>query len=361
MCTHVIVLPVAVAWLAVVGGCAPDAAAHAGDSEPARRLVGEWDARFRGTILPLGGAPDARAADVRGAVALLPNHRLEDVPGLATPTNVGTFDVDFTPLGFDVRDPARAPTAVARAVLEADRLRDVTVIYRQTPKVNGAGHFGSRLVFAKDGTLFVTLGDRQGYRERAQDLSTTLGKVVRITTDGTVPPDNPFVGRDGARPEIWSYGHRNPQGATLVQETGQLWTVEHGARGGDELNHPEAGRNYGWPVITYGRDYSGATIGVGTSKDGMEQPVFYWDPSIAPSGLAWYTGDRFPMWKGSFIVGALNGTGIAVLKPDKSGGMQQVRYVSGISRRRQVTLVCRKAHRSHAANAFLQCAQEKAG
>ena len=290
-----------------------------------RALVTEREGRIRilerdGTLsAPLAGVPDVVA---RGQGGLL------DIA--IDPAFARNHRVYFS---FSEAGDGGAGTAVARAVLEADRLRDVTVIYRQTPKVNGAGHFGSRLVFAKDGTLFVTLGDRQGYRERAQDLSTTLGKVVRITTDGTVPPDNPFVGRDGARPEIWSYGHRNPQGATLVQETGQLWTVEHGARGGDELNHPEAGRNYGWPVITYGRDYSGATIGVGSSKDGMEQPVFYWDPSIAPSGLAWYTGDRFPMWKGSFIVGALNGTGIAVLKPDKSGGMQQVRYVSGISRR----------------------------
>ncbi len=290
-----------------------------------RALVTEREGRIRilgtdGTLSePLQGVPDVVA---RGQGGLLDIAR---DPSFATNRRVY-----FT---FSEAGDEGVGTAVARAVLDGDRLRDVTIIYRQVPKVSGAGHFGSRLVFAGDGTLFVTLGDRQGYRERAQDLSTTLGKVVRITTDGTVPPDNPFVGREGVRPEIWSYGHRNPQGATLVPETGQLWTVEHGARGGDELNHPEPGRNYGWPVITYGRDYSGATIGIGTEKAGMEQPVFYWDPSIAPSGLAWYTGDRFPAWKGSFIAGALTGTGIAVLKPDGSGRMRQVRYVGGLSRR----------------------------
>ena len=148
------------------------------------------------------------------------------------------------------------------------------MIYRQQPKVEGNSHFGSRLVFANDGTLFVTQGERQAYREQAQDLGSDLGKLVRINPDGSIPKDNPFVGRSGARPKIYSYGHRNMQAAALHPETGRLWTVEHGARGGDELNHPEKGKNYGWPVITYGRDYSGAKIGEGTVKAGMEQPVY---------------------------------------------------------------------------------------
>jgi glucose/arabinose dehydrogenase len=198
-----------------------------------------------------------------------------------------------------------AGTAVARGRLAEDKLDDVQVIYRQQPKVEGAGHFGSRLVFARDGTLFITQGDRFGHRERAQDLSFGLGKIVRINPDGSVPKNNPFVGRSGARPEIWSYGHRNVQSAALHPDTGQLWTVEHGARGGDELNHPEAGKNYGWPVITYGVDYSGAKIGEGTAKPGMEQPVYYWDPVIAPSGATFYTGDAFPDWKGSLLIGSL--------------------------------------------------------
>jgi glucose/arabinose dehydrogenase len=198
-----------------------------------------------------------------------------------------------------------AGTAVARGRLGEGRLEDVRVIYRQQPKVGGAQHFGSRLVFARDGTLFVTQGDRYAYREGAQDLSVGFGKIVRIHPDGSVPRDNPFVGRPGARPEIWSYGHRNVQGAALHPETGDLWTAEHGARGGDELNRPEAGKNYGWPVITYGVDYSGATIGEGTAKPGMEQPVYYWDPVIAPSGMTFYTGGALPGWKGSVFIGSL--------------------------------------------------------
>ena len=199
-------------------------------------------------------------------------------------------------------------TAVARARLNdaGTGLDSVRVIYSQFPKVRSSMHFGSRLVFRKDGTLFVTQGDRFSYRDRAQDLGSGIGKIVRINTDGTIPRDNPFVDRRGARPEIWSYGHRNLQGAVLHPETGQLWTVEHGARGGDELNHPEAGKNYGWPVITYGRDYSGFKIGEGTTKAGMEQPVYYWDPVISPSGMEYYTGDRYPGWKGSFFVGSLS-------------------------------------------------------
>jgi glucose/arabinose dehydrogenase len=199
-----------------------------------------------------------------------------------------------------------AGTSAARARLSADgtSLENLQVIFRQEPKVQGGAHFGSRLVVARDGNLFITTGDRQN-RPFVQDLSKLQGKVIRIRSDGGIPRDNPFVNRSGARPEIWSYGHRNLQGATLHPETGQLWTVEHGAQGGDELNHPEAGKNYGWPVITYGRDYSGATIGEGQRKEGMEQPVHYWDPSIAPSGLMFYTGDRFPHWKGNAFIGAL--------------------------------------------------------
>jgi glucose/arabinose dehydrogenase len=196
---------------------------------------------------------------------------------------------------------------VPRAGVGDGRLDGVQVIYRQQPKVEGRNHWGSRLVFARDGTLFVTQGDRQSYREQAQDLASGLGKVVRINPDGTIPRDNPFVGRAGLRPEIWSYGHRNVQSAALHPQTGQLWTVEHGARGGDELNHPEAGKNYGWPVITYGVDYTGFKIGEGTAKPGMEQPVYWWDPVIAPSGMIFYTGEAFPAWKGSILIGSLRG------------------------------------------------------
>lgn len=202
-------------------------------------------------------------------------------------------------------DDGKAGTAVARGKLVNNRLEDVQVIFRQQPKVEGPNHFGSRLVFARDGTLFVTMGDRYSYRDKAQDLSLGFGKIMHINADGSVPRDNPFVGRQGALPEIWSYGHRNVQAAALHPQTGQLWTVEHGARGGDELNNPQAGKNYGWPVITYGIDYSGLRIGEGTAKPGMEQPVYYWDPVIAPSGMTFYTGNAYPNWNGSVFVGSL--------------------------------------------------------
>jgi glucose/arabinose dehydrogenase len=207
------------------------------------------------------------------------------------------------------------------------QLENVEVIYRQQPKVEGNGHFGSRLVFAEDGTLYVTQGDRQGYREQAQDLGSGLGKLVRIHPVGSIPKDNPFVGRSGARPEIYSYGHRSMQAAALHPETGRLWTVEHGARGGDELNHPEAGKNYGWPVITYGRDYSGASIGEGTAKAGMEQPVYYWDPVIAPSGAVWYTGDRYPGWKGSLLVGSMQPGALVRLTLENGRVTKEERYL----------------------------------
>ena len=239
---------------------------------------------------------------------------LAGVPEVAAKGQGGLLDVALDP-GFEesrlvylsYAEPGEggAGTAVARGRLGEGGLENVQVIYRQQPKVSGNGHFGSRLVFGRDGKLFITQGDRQGYREQVQDLRSGIGKLVRINPDGSIPDDNPFVGKTGARPEIYSLGHRSMQAAALHPETGQLWTVEHGARGGDELNHPEAGKNYGWPVITYGIDYSGARIGEGTAKEGLEQPVYYWDPVIAPSGAVWYTGDRYPGWKGSLFIGSM--------------------------------------------------------
>jgi len=209
----------------------------------------------------------------------------------------------------------------------------VEVIYRQQPKVSGAGHFGSRIVFNRDGTIFVTQGDRQSYRDQAQKLRSGLGKIVRINRDGSIPRDNPFVGRNDARPEIWSYGHRNLQGAALHPETGRLWTIEHGAAGGDELNHPEAGKNYGWPTITYGRDYGGGRIGEGAVKVGMEQPVYYWDPVIAPSGMAIYTGDRYPGWKGSILVGSMVPGGLVRLEMRGDSVVKEERYLRDLRER----------------------------
>ena len=199
-------------------------------------------------------------------------------------------------------------TAVARGKLTGDRIENVQVIFRQTPSLNSTKHYGGRLVFAPDGTLFITTGERsilEG-RAQAQRLDGTLGKVVRINADGSIPKDNPFVGKAGVKPEIWSYGHRNILSAAIDPKTGKLWEVEHGARGGDELNQPQAGKDYGWPTITYGLEYSGKPIGAGlTAKEGMEQPVYYWDPVIAPAGMAFYEADLFPAWKGNILIGGL--------------------------------------------------------
>ena len=204
-----------------------------------------------------------------------------------------------------------AGTAVMRARLNGDTLTDQQVIFRQTPEARGGRHFGSRIVLDGQGHLFITLGDR-GDDALAQDLSTHHGKVVRIRTDGSIPQGNPFP----QNPMIWSYGHRNAQGAALDEE-GRLWTVSHGARGGDEINQPEAGKNYGWPVISYGTQYTGGKIGEGTAKAGMEQPIWYWDPSIAPSGMIIYSGKLWPDWTGDVFVGSLKYDMISRL--DRSG------------------------------------------
>jgi glucose/arabinose dehydrogenase len=244
---------------------------------------------------------------------------VQGVPRVYASGQGGLLDVqigsDFATTGAvylsyaEPRDGSRNGTSVARGKLVSEgdggRLDDVKVIFRQEPSYASSNHFGSRLVFTRDGSLFVTLGERYSARDEAQNPANHLGKLVRIMPDGSPYGGNPK--RPNWRPEIWSIGHRNVQGAALNPATGKLWTIEHGARGGDEINIPEAGKNYGWPVITYGRDYSYAKIGEGTHKAGMEQPIYYWDPSIAPSGAAFYTGDRFPEWKGNLFVGALAG------------------------------------------------------
>src|SRR5215510_10474654 len=245
-----------------------------------------------------------------------------------------TFDKDrLVYLSFAEPGEGGASTAVARSRLGERGLENTQVIWRQQPKVSGSNHWGSRIVFRPDGTLFVTLGERFNYSEKAQDLSATLGKVVRINPDGSAPRDNPFVDRAGARPEIWSYGHRNVQAAALHPETGQLWTVEHGARGGDELNHPEAGKNYGWPIISYGTHYSFLKIGEGTAKEGMEQPVYYWDPVIAPSGMVFYTGDLFTGWKSNILVGSLTPGGLVRLVMKDGKVAQEERYLGDLRER----------------------------
>jgi aldose sugar dehydrogenase len=254
---------------------------------------------------------------------------ISGVPDVVAEKQGGLLDVALDPdfaanqiiyLSFSEARPGDGNgTSVARAKLSADRksLTDVSVIFQQMPAIESTAHFGGRLAFAPDKSLFLTLGDRYIMRDSAQDTGTHLGKVVHITTDGKPGPGNPFI-NGGGLPEIWSYGHRNVQGAAIEPSTGLLWTVEHGAQGGDEINRPEAGKNYGWPVITYGKDYDNSKIGEGTAKDGMEQPLHYWDPSIAPSGLAFYQGEMFPEWKGDLLVGALKGQKLVRL--DVEGG-----------------------------------------
>ncbi len=233
-------------------------------------------------------------------------------------------------------------TAVARGKLAesaALQLTEVQVLWRMRPTLNSSLHFGSRLVFSGEDALFVTTGERsilEG-RAQAQRLDGTLGKVVRIRPDGSVPGDNPFVGKPDALPEIYSYGHRNIQAAALHPETHQLWTVEHGARGGDELNRIDPGKNYGWPAISYGIEYSGSAIGEGkTAAEGLEQPVYYWDPVIAPSGMAFYTGKAFPGWDGSLFVGSLKGRHVTRLTLKGERVVGEERLFAGQKRFRDV-------------------------
>ena len=256
-----------------------------------------------------------------GRVRILANGRLSD-PLKGAPITEGfgqggmldvALDPNFSANGrvyfsFAHIENGRAGTAVARAELQetngAWQLANTTTLYSMTNKTSRGQHFGSRIVFQNEDTFWLTIGDR-GNAKDAQDPLIAAGSILRLKTDGSIPEDNPFLGDSAFLPELWSIGHRNPQGAAKHPETGALWTVEHGARGGDEINQPAAGKNYGWPEISYGRHYSGLRIGSGTEKDGLEQPLYYWDPSIAPSGMAFYTGTLFPEWQGDVFVGAL--------------------------------------------------------
>jgi len=212
-------------------------------------------------------------------------------------------------------------TAVARGTLSEDHstLENVEVIFRQQPKVESELHFGSRLVFDRDGFLFITLGERshEQFRGQAQELNSHLGKIIRVNPDGSVPDDNPFVDQEGALPEIWSYGHRNVQAAALNPDTGILWEIEHGPRGGDELNIVERGANYGWPLVTLGINYDGTTIGEGVEhQEGMVDAIRTWTPVIAPSGMIFYQGEAFPDWQGNVFVGGLASTALVRLTVD---------------------------------------------
>nr|CAD6602453.1 PQQ-dependent sugar dehydrogenase [Rhizobium sp. Khangiran2] len=257
---------------------------------------------------------------------------LEGVPEVLSDGQGGLLDValapDFESSGMiffsfsEQRDDGNG-TSVASAKLVTDdqgggTLEDVQVIFRQMPSYDGNKHFGSRLVFGPNDELYVTVGERSDPEPRvqAQDLSSGLGKIFRIDRNGEALPDNPFIGQENAQPEIWSLGHRNLQSATLDGQ-GRLWTVEHGPRGGDELNRPEPGKNYGWPEVTYGVEYSGDPVGEGiTQQAETEQPVYYWDPVIAPSGMAYYDGDAIPEWQGAFLIGGLVSQGLVVVHMD---------------------------------------------
>lgn len=291
-----------------------------------RMMVTEREGRLRivsatGQLSqPLGGMPRIAARGQGGLldVALDPNFAENQVLYLSF---------------AESRGGNQAGTSVARGKLNAagTGLEATQVIFRQEPAYSGGNHFGSRLVFDRDGALFVTVGDRYDLRAQAQNPANHIGKVIRIRPQGGAAPDNP--GETGWQPEIWSLGHRNVQGAALHPQTGALWTAEHGARGGDEINIVQKGRNYGWPVISYGVDYSGAKLGEGTAKPGLEQPAFYWDPSIAPSGMAFYTGDRFPAWRGSVLVGALAGSLVSRLELDGSRVVREERILAQLGER----------------------------
>ncbi len=239
---------------------------------------------------------------------------IKGLPVISTYGQGGLLDVALHPdfernrliyLSYAAAGDGGFGTEVARGRLRGDRLEDVEVIFHALPKFDGGRHFGSRLVFGRDGLLYISLGDR-GYRPNGQDLSSHPGSIIRLRDDGSVPKDNPFVGESGARPEIFTYGNRNVQGMALEPDTGKLWAHEHGPQGGDEVNIVRAGTNYGWPTITYGRNYGfGTKIGEGTQKNGMAQPVLQWTPSIAPSGMTFYDGNRFPNWRGNLFVGSL--------------------------------------------------------
>jgi len=252
-------------------------------------------------------------------------HPVSGLPAITAYGQGGLLDVTLHPrfeqnglvyLSYSARGEGGIGTEVARGRLTGSRLENVEVIFRQQPKGSTGRHFGSRLVFDREGYLYITLGER-GEQDRAQKPDDHAGSVIRLHDDGRVPRDNPFVGKPGWKPEKYTLGNRNMQGAALHPQTGLLWTHEHGPQGGDEINIIRAGVNYGWPVITYGANYgTGTKIGEGTHKPGMAQPLHYWVPSIAPSGMAFYTGDKFPAWRGDLFVGALRDQMLVRLRLD---------------------------------------------
>lgn len=318
--------------LALASGLAGPAAAQDGlqtseqHSFRVATLADGLDHPWGMAFLPEGGLLITERA---GRLNIFQDGEMKQVTGL--PENIavrgqgGLLDVVLHPdfaenrwiyLSYAGEAGGEAGTEVARARLDGTALSDVLVIFSAHPKTPGSAHYGGRLLFDRAGELYIALGDRRNYMQEAQKLTSHLGGVIRVNDDGSVPEDNPFAGRDEALEETFSYGHRNVQGMALHPETGAVWTHEHGPRGGDEVNILQAGANYGWPAITYGIDYSGAIISEKTAAPGMEQPVVYWVPSIAPSGMAFYQGDLFPEWQGDIFVGALAGRHLRRLELD---------------------------------------------
>ena len=308
----------------VVGGLAnPWALAFLPDG---RMLVTERPGRMRiatadGKLgAPLGGVPKVFASGQGGLHDVAPDR------GFAQNRTIYFC--------FAEPESGGGRTTMARATLADDKLNDVKLIFRQEGPLSSGNHFGCRIAQAADNNLFLTMGDHFKDRDDAQKLGNHIGKIVRIAPDGSVPKDNPFVGRKDARPEIWSFGHRNSQGAAIHPQSGKLWEHEHGAKGGDEINIPQAGKNYGWPVISHGVNYDGSPVGSGKSAQaGMEQPVKHWVPSIAPSGMAFYTGELFPAWRGSLLVGALKDQMLVRLSLDGEKVTGEERLLQGLRER----------------------------
>jgi glucose/arabinose dehydrogenase len=334
--------------------------------QPGRMLITERPGRMRiagadGRLSdPLPGLPPVDARDQGGLLGLAIDPNPSDVPlavprtpGLPFPTAPGASRIRPGRGGIVVYWVYAEPhgdgttnTAVARGTLVeglAPRLDNVQVIYRQAPQLRSTAHYGGRVVFARDGTIFVTQGERSIVEGRlqAQRLDGLLGKIVGINKDGSIPADNPFVGRAGARGEIWSVGHRNVQAATIHPLTGELWEVEHGTAGGDEVNIARKGSDYGWPTIAYGAEYNGSRISGGiTQREGLEQPLYYWDPVIAPSGMTFYTGDLFPSWKSSaasatLFVGGLASTSLVRLTLSGERVVDEERLLTDLQPRRE--------------------------
>jgi len=280
--------------------------------EIAKGLDHPWSMAFLpdGSLLVTERAGRLRL--IKGGILLAQS--IGGVPPVHTGSQGGLFDIVLHPnfaqnnivyLTYAAGTAAANGTRVARARFDGSALQDLQVIFKAMPLKDTDNHYGGRMAFLPDGTFALTIGEGFEYREKAQDLTSDLGKIVRLNEDGSVPQDNPFIGQAGVRPEIYTWGHRNEQGLVFDAPSGRLYETEHGPRGGDELNIIVARKNYGWPVITYGMDYSGAYVSPYTQRPGLEQPVIYWTPSIAPSGLAMYRGEKFPAWKGDLFVGAL--------------------------------------------------------